>query len=217
MSKENDIYYGNLMLLKQRVNAWATSHPLHLISVVAKFGTAIIGFAAMFYVYYKDPVEAAKQSITPFTLTILIAFLAMIFVARKVNSILQPPFAKLYNARFEASDDGIYCFYQQKMAEFHYYIKDKNIKEWTIDRKTNCMYIKGKADLSKVTREGEENVGPIDALYMLIPFDEFDLDDLIAPYGDLVQFKDNTMREQYTSENATTPYILSVNPYAKKN
>lgn len=219
MDKETDIYYGDLMLLKRRINEWAASHPKNKVSQIAKYATVALGFAAMIGAYYYDPAAAAEQRISLFTCTIFFAFLAMIFVSRKVTAILQPPFKKLYNVRIEASDDGIFCYYQQKMIEYSYFIKDKDIREWIIDSDTNSMYIKGKAELQRATKEGPERVGSVGEFYMLIPFDQFDLDDLIEPYGDLVQYQNGTMRNRVAKAGVTTLAVPYETPYkkAKKN
>lgn len=216
MAKENDLYYGDLLLLKRRVNEWQNAHPKGKIAKPLKVLVILLGFGAIIGAYKYDPVAATKEGFSVFTATMLVVFILMILFARKLNATLQPPFAKLYNARFEVSDDGIYCYFQQKMAEYGYYIKDKNIKEWIIDDEVHCMYIKGKAEVTMTKKEGAERLGTIDAFYMLIPFDEYDLEDLIAPYGELVQFKNGTLREQFTQEGTNMPIIIEEKPYKKK-
>ena len=216
MAKENDLYYGDLVLLKRRVTEWQNAHPKGKIAKPLKAFVVIAGFAIIIGAYFIDPEAAQAGGVSVFTMTMLAVFILMIIFARKMSAILQPPFAKLYNARFEASDDGIICFFQQKMAEYQYYIKDKNIKEWIIDDDVHCMYIKGDADFSQTTKEGSERLGTVEAFYMLIPFDEYDLDDLIAPYGDLVQFKNGTLRQQFAGEHIDIPIIAKSNPYAKE-
>ncbi|MBQ0004856.1 MAG: hypothetical protein KBS68_03215 [Clostridiales bacterium] len=215
MAKENDIYYGDLMLLKRRVNEWAASHPKNKLFQLTKIGVLLAGFGAMILAYMVNPAAAQEQRVSLFTCTIFFAFVAMITVARKITSTLQPPFNKLYNVRFEASDEGILCYYQQKMVEYNYYIKDKNIKEWIIDSDVNCMYIRGKAELTKATKEGPERVGSVEAFYMLIPFDQFDLDDLVEPYGNLVQYQNGTMRDRIAAAGVTKPVVDEVKPYSK--
>lgn len=217
MAKENDLYYGDLILLKKRVSEWQEAHPKGRINKPVKLAAIVVGLALILGAYYIDPEAASKSGISVFTMTILVVLLAMIFLSRKLNAMMQPPFAKLYNARFEASDDGIICYYQQKMSEYHYFIKDKNIKKWIIDSDVNCMYIEGKASLSTTTKDGENPLGSIDAFYMLIPFDQFDLDDLVAPYGDLVEYRNGTLREQFMQEKTDLPIIIKEKAYKKKS
>lgn len=217
MAKENDIYYGDLMLLKKRVSEWSELHPKSRIIKFLKLATVVICFGMIFGAYFYDPVAASKSGLSLFTVTIAVAFIIMILVGRKINSTLQPPFRKLYNARFEASDEGIICYFQQQMAEYRYFIKDKNIKEWVVDKLAHCMYIEGNANFSMTTKEGSQNLGTVDAFYMLIPFDDFDLADLIEPYGDLVQIQEGTLRARFETENTALPCIIREKKTIEKN
>ena len=94
------------------------------------------------------------------------------------------------------------------MNEFFYEIKDKNIKEWVVDEEAWCFYFGGKAEISRNTKEGFEKMAEVKGFYMLIPFDEFEVDDIIAPYGDLVTRADGTLRRRFISEGVKAPCIL---------
>lgn len=211
MSKnENDIYFGDLMLVKKRVTAWSEKHPNGNINKIGKAIIAILCLGAIIIAYRFDP-NGSTERLSPLTITIFFSFVIAIFAARGINKLTQPPFAKLYNVRFEASTRSIICYYQQGMTEFLYEIKDKNIKEWIVDEDSWCFYFKGKAELSRNTKQGFERMdGSIQEFYMIIPFDEYDVDDLIAPYGDLVTRADGTLRKKAVDDKVKHPCVLNV-------
>lgn len=216
MSKsENDIYFGDLMLVKKRVTAWSEKHPRGNINLIGKVIIAILCLGAIVTAYHFDP-NGSTQRLSPLTITIFFSFVIAIFAARGINKLTQPPFAKLYNVRFEASTRSIICYYQQGMTEFLYEIKDKNIKEWIVDEDAWCFYFKGKGEISRNTKQGFERMSDVREFYMIIPFDEFEVDDLIAPYGDLVTRADGTLRKKVVDEKVTTPCIVDNPSYKEK-
>lgn len=204
---ENDIYYGDLMLIKKRVTAWAEKHPKGNVNKYGKIALSILCVGAIIVAYMLDP-TADTSSISTLTVTIFVAFVAGIIGARYLNNMTQPPFNKMYNIRFEASTKSIICYYQQGMAEFYYEIKDKDIKEWVVDEDAWCFYFKGKASLMHNTKQGYEKTGELKGFYMLIPFDEYDVDDIIAPYGDKVTRADGTLRQRWIDEKVKGNCIL---------
>ena len=204
---ENDIYYGDLMLIKRRVNEWAEKHPRGYMNKYGKILLSLAALAAIIGAYMIDP-TGSTSALSPLTITIFVAFLLVIIGARALNKMTQPPFAKLYNVRFEATSKSIICYYQQGMNEFFYEIKDKNIKEWVVDEEAWCFYFGGKAEVRRNTKEGFEKMAEVKGFYMLIPFDEFEVDDIIAPYGDIVTRADGTLRRRFISEGVKAPCIL---------
>ena len=203
---DNDIYYGDLLLIKKRVNEWAESHPRGAWNKYGKIVLGVACLAAIIGAYYLDP-NASTKRLSTLTVTMLVAFTLCIIGARQLNVMTQPPFGKLFNIRFEASTKSIICFYQQGMTEYMYEIKDNNIREWVVDEKSWCFYFGGKGELSRNTKEGFERMGTVKGFYMLIPFDEFEVDDIIAPYGDLVTRANGTLRERFLKEGIKTNCI----------
>ena len=106
-----------------------------------------------------------------------------------------------YSARIEAAPKGLYYIYQQGMMMITYYIKDKDLKEIIRDDEVNCLYFKGKGMLEVKTPK-EIRQHSINGIYALIGFDEYDLDDLLEPYGELVRVQPGTLRRKYLEEGS---------------
>ena len=62
------------------------------------------------------------------------------------------------------------------------------------------LLIEGDAAINIQTRKGEteENVSEF---YALVPFDKYDLDDLLAPYKKKVKKADGELRERFTEKS----------------
>lgn len=103
-------------------------------------------------------------------------------------------------AHFEADDDTVYYQFQKGMTLQTYYIKDENIKKIYRDDKAGVLLIEGDATVNVQTRK-DESEHSVSEFYALVPFDKYDLDDLLAPYKKKVKKADGQLREKYTSEN----------------
>ena len=62
------------------------------------------------------------------------------------------------------------------------------------------LLIEGDATVNVQTRK-DESEHSVSEFYALVPFDKYDLDDLLAPYKKKVKKADGQLREKYTSEN----------------
>lgn len=185
----HDIYNGNLLMLKRRVTAWGDGHPRARILRVLIIIGLILGLGLMIL----------PTILWPGNEQILWAFIAVVLgylyaLGKYNNALTRAPFEKLHNARFEASDKGLYYIYQYGMKLFTYYIEDSNIQSIIVDRSFWVMKLIGTANIEVTTRRGTEPYGQVDTQYLMIPFDGYDLDDLLAPYGDLVKESQGTLR-----------------------
>lgn len=202
ISEDNDIYNGNLMLLKKRQSAWAEAHPKGKILKYMSLVAVIIGIGIMFL-----PIKYAPGREPVLWLVIGIVLAVLFVFGISINKITRPPFEKIHNARFEASDKGLYYAYQYGMKVYNYYIADKDIHKMILDQKSWVLYIEGVGEVEVLDKKGKRDLGEIERMYCLIPIDEFDVDDLLEPYGEMVSREDGSIRQQYARERGVTPQL----------
>jgi hypothetical protein len=80
-----------------------------------------------------------------------------------------------------------------------YYIKDKAIKKIWRDDKVGVLLIEGDATVNIQSRRGETEE-QVSEFYALVPFDKYDLDDLLQPYGKKVKKADGELRLRYSEK-----------------
>lgn len=191
---DNDRYLADMPLFQKRKVKWGETHPLFKKLRKLVWGSLAVGCVAVGITYFltKDLPETNKN-VLPLFIAIWVTMAFTYAFGRVGKQIYEQPFYGLHNCRFEASDYGLYYIYQQGMTLVTYYIKDKNIKEIIRDDECSAVCIRGHADTEVHGRKGIEEK-PVEELYALISFDEYDLDDLLAPYGDLVKVAPGTLR-----------------------
>ena len=140
--------------------------------------------------------QGAESSQLPVHLTIWTVAALTFIAARRGKRMSQDPFNGFHNARFEVSDDTVYYVYQQGMKLKTYYIRDAQIKKIIRDDEAGVLCIAGKATLNTQTRDFETEES-LDKFYALVPFDKYELDDLLAPYKKKVVKSDGKLREEY--------------------
>lgn len=136
----------------------------------------------------------------PLHISIWVTALVTILVARKGKRVSEQPFSGFHMARFEVDDDTVYYVYQKGMSLKTYYIHDKDIRKIYRDDKAGVLLIEGNATVNTQTRKNESEE-KVDKFYALVPFDKYDLDDLLKPYKKKVKNADGQLRYQYTEEN----------------
>ena len=192
IDKDNDKYFGDLPLFNKRRQAWSASHPQYRMYRILTFAVLFVGLAIMVYLALRIGDEG---SMNPLYVAILGTAAAAFLVAYAGKRIYEQPFNKFQSARFEATDTGLYYIYQKGMTLNTYLIKDKDIRRIVRDDQAAVILIEGPAELQVQSRKGTEH-SRVDHLYALVPCDEFDLDDLLEPYGDLVSVEPGTLRER---------------------
>lgn len=196
LDPNNDKYPGDLGLLNKRKHQWAKVENSGIKYKYASFAVLAAGFAAILFVATKTQ-SGANQ--LPVHLTIWTVALLTYLVAHRGRVLSEAPFNGFHSARFEVSDDTVYYVYQQGMKLKTYYIRDAQIKKIRRDDESGVLCIEGKATLNIQSRnaETEEN---LDKFFALVPFDKYELDDLLAPYKRKVVREDGKLRKKYSEE-----------------
>ena len=182
-------------------NRWAEAHPTRrkqnsVVGVTLLIGLGII--LGMLYYTIKN------TSVPQWYLHVSIwAAALIIFIAgRQRNSISNPPFKGLLNVRYEMSDEGIYYIYQEKLTVYTFFIADDDIEEIVYDDEFQVLHIVGKGKISAQTRKGVTEPTPVDDYYCLLPYDEFDIDDILNPYGEIVKRVHGDLRRDFRKSKA---------------
>lgn len=197
LDPNNDKYPGDLNLLNKRKHQWSKGEEKGVKYRYGSFAVLAAGFAAIVYTAIKT--QGASNQL-PLHLTIWITALFTYLVAHRGRTIAAAPFDSFHNARFEVSDDTVYYIYQQGLKLKTYYIRDAEIKKIRRDDEAGVLLIEGKATLNTRTRN-DETEESLNEFYALVPFDKYELDDLLAPYKRKVAKADGKLREKYREEH----------------
>ena len=194
LDPNNDVYPGDLGILNARKHKWAKGTKKGYGFKIASYGILAAGLAVIISVALRT--QGAESSQLPVHLTIWTVAALTFIAARRGKRMSQDPFNGFHNARFEVSDDTVYYVYQQGMKLKTYYIRDAQIKKIIRDDEAGVLCIEGKATLNTQTRDSETEEN-LDKFYALVPFDKYELDDLLAPYKRKVVKADGKLREEY--------------------
>ena len=194
LDPNNDVYPGDLGILNARKHKWAKGTTKGSGFRIASYATLAAGLAVIVNVALRT--QGAESSQLPVHLTIWTVAALTFIAARRGKRMSQDPFNGFHNARFEVSDDTVYYVYQQGMKLKTYYIRDAQIKKIIRDDEAGVICIEGKATLNIQTRDSETEES-LDKFYALVPFDKYELDDLLAPYKRKVVKADGKLRESY--------------------
>ena len=194
LDPNNDVYPGDLGILNARKHKWAKGTKKGYGFKIASYGILAAGLVAIIKVALMT--QGAESSQLPVHLTIWTVAALTFIVSRRGKRMSQDPFNGFHNARFEVSDDTVYYVYQQGMKLKTYFIRDAQIKKIIRDDEAGVLCIEGKATLNTQTRDSETEES-LDKFYALVPFDKYELDDLLAPYKKKVVKSDGKLRESY--------------------
>ena len=194
LDPNNDVYPGDLGILNARKHKWAKGTNKGFGFKIASYVILAAGLVAIIKVALMT--QGAESSQLPVHLTIWTVAALTFIAARRGKRMSQDPFNGFHNARFEVSDDTVYYVYQQGMKLKTYYIRDAQIKKIIRDDEAGVLCIEGKATLNTQTRDSETEEN-LDKFYALVPFDKYELDDLLAPYKRKVVKADGKLREEY--------------------
>ena len=194
LDPNNDVYPGDLGILNARKHKWAKGTKKGYGFKIASYGILAAGLVVIISVALRT--QGAESSQLPVHLTIWTVAALTFIVSRRGKRMSQDPFNGFHNARFEVSDDTVYYVYQQGMKLKTYYIRDAQIKKIIRDDEAGVLCIEGKANLNIQTRDSETKES-LDKFYALVPFDKYELDDLLAPYKKKVVKSDGKLRESY--------------------
>ena len=194
LDPNNDVYPGDLGILNARKHKWAKGTKKGYGFKIASYVILAAGLAVIISVALRT--QGAESSQLPVHLTIWTVAALTFIVSRRGKRMSQDPFNGFHNARFEVSDDTVYYVYQQGMKLKTYYIRDAQIKKIIRDDEAGVLCIEGKATLNTQTRDSETEEN-LDKFYALVPFDKYELDDLLAPYKKKVVKSDGKLRESF--------------------
>jgi hypothetical protein len=194
LDPNNDVYPGDLGILNARKHKWAKGTKKGYGFKIASYAILAAGLVVIISVALRT--QGAESSQLPVHLTIWTVAALTFIAARRGKRMSQDPFNGFHNARFEVSDDTVYYVYQQGMKLKTYYIRDAQIKKIIRDDEAGVLCIEGKATLNTQTRDSETEES-LDKFYALVPFDKYELDDLLAPYKKKVVKSDGKLRESF--------------------
>ena len=194
LDPNNDVYPGDLGILNARKHKWAKGTKKGYGFKIASYGILAAGLAVIISVALRT--QGAESSQLPVHLTIWTVAALTFIAARRGKRMSQDPFNGFHNARCEVSDDTVYYVYQQGMKLKTYYIRDAQIKKIIRDDEAGVLCIEGKATVNIQTRDSETEES-LDKFYALVPFDKYELDDLLAPYKRKVVKADGKLRENF--------------------
>jgi len=194
LDPNNDVYPGDLGILNARKHKWAKGTNKGFGFKIASYVILAVGLVAIIKVALMT--QGAESSQLPVHLTIWTVAALTFIAARRGKRMSQDPFNGFHNARFEVSDDTVYYVYQQGMKLKTYFIRDAQIKKIIRDDEAGVLCIEGKATLNTQTRDSETEES-LDKFYALVPFDKYELDDLLAPYKKKVVKSDGKLRENF--------------------
>jgi len=200
LDPNNDKYPGDLGLLNKRKHQWSKGEKRGTAYRNGSFAVLAAGFAAIVFVSTKTQSGQGMLSQLPVHLTIWIVAILTYLVAHRGRVLSESPFNGFHSARFEVSDDTVYYVYQQGLKLKTYYIRDAAIKKIRRDDESGVLCIEGKATLNIRSRSAETEES-LDEFYALVPFDKYELDDLLAPYKRKVVKADGKLRDKYREEH----------------
>ena len=199
LDPNNDVYPGDLSILNIRKQDWAKGEERSRIYTILSYVILICGLIAMIMVATRNRGNTMMSQL-PLHITIWITALLAFITARKGKQLSQAPFYGFHDARFETDDDTLYYRFQKGMTLRTYIIKDKDVKKITRDDDWGVILIEGDAVVNIERRNGETEE-KVSEFYALVPFDKYDLDDLLQPYGKKVKKANGTLRQKYIDEH----------------
>jgi hypothetical protein len=199
LDPNNDVYPGDLSILNIRKQDWAKGEERSKIYTISSFVILFAGLIAMVFVNSRYGGTTMKSQL-PLHATIWVTALLAFLVARKGKQLSHAPFYGFHDARFETDDDTLYYRFQKGMTLRTYIIKDKNVKKIYRDDDWGVLLIEGDAVVNIEKRNGETEEA-VSEFYALVPFDKYDLDDLLQPYGKKVKKANGTLRQKYLDEH----------------
>ena len=198
-NNERDIYYCQLPLVKMLCSKWAEAHPNRKRANRTVLAAIILGFGlilAVLYYLIKNP-NASQWYLH---ISIWIAALLIYLSGRRRNAESNPPFKGLLNVRYEMSDEGIYYIYQERLTVYTYFIADSDIDEIVYDEDFQVLHIIGKGEVTAQTRKGATEPKPVNEYYCLLPYDKFDIDDILGPYGESSKKVHGDLRRKFAAK-----------------
>lgn len=199
LNPNNDVYPGDLSILNIRKQQWAKGEESSKIYSIGAIVILVCGLICMIIVNNKFG-GTTMMSQMPLHITIWTTALLAFLASRKGKQISQAPFFGFHDARFETDDDTLYYRFQKGMTLRTFIIKDSRIHKITRDDEWGVILIEGEG-MVNIERRGGESEEKVSEFYALVPFDKYDLDDLLQPYGKKVKSADGQLRQKYIDDH----------------
>lgn len=199
LNPNNDVYPGDLSILNVRKQQWAKGEEKSKIFSIGAIVILVGGLICMIIVNSRFGGTTMKSQL-PLHFTIWITALLAFLVSRRGKQLSQAPFFGFHDARFETDDDTLYYRFQQGMTLRTFIIKDNRIHKITRDDEWGVILIEGEGVVN-IERRGGETEEQVSEFYCLVPFDKYDLDDLLQPYGKKVKNVKGTLRQKYLDDH----------------
>ena len=199
LNPNNDVYPGDLSILNIRKQQWAKGEDRSQIYNIATIVILVAGLLCMILVNKKFG-GTTMMSQLPLHITIWVTALLAFLFSRKGKQLSQAPFFGFHDARFETDDDTLYYRFQKGMTLRTFIIKDNKIHKITRDDEWGVILIEGDG-IVNIERRGGETEESVKEFYCLVPFDKYDLDDLLQPYGKKVRSANGSLRQKYIDEH----------------
>ena len=199
LNPNNDVYPGDLSILNVRKQQWAKGEEHSKIYSIGSIVILVAGLICMILVNNRFGGTTMKSQL-PLHFTIWITALLAFLVSRKGKQLSQAPFFGFHDARFETDDDTLYYRFQKGMTLRTFIIKDNKIHKITRDDEWGVILIEGEGVVN-IERRGGETEESVSEFYCLVPFDKYDRDDLLQPYGKKVKTVKGTIRQKYLDDH----------------
>lgn len=200
LNPDNDVYTGDLSILNIRKQAWSKGEKKADKYRKASYVVLAVGLICLIYASTRTLGGETMMSQLPLHLIIWTTALITFLVVRQGKKISEIPFNGYHSARFEVDDDTVYYVYQQGMSLRTYYIHDSDIRRIYRDDEAGVVVFEGDAAIN-IQKRNSETEEKVSEFYALIPFDKYDLDDLLQPYRKKVVSANGRLRERYSVEH----------------
>lgn len=199
MEQENrDIYYCKLPYIKMLQMKWSGAAPDRKKTRNILLLACLAGLAAILLVLRQTMQEGSGGSKYEIHFAIWGAAILIAIAGYHRNAVCNPPFQKLANVRVEMADEGIYYIFQRSLTVTEVFFADDTIEEMIFDEEFRVLYIRGEGKVRNMTKDGPVEKPDVSEFYMLLPYDPYDIDDMLEPYGEKAVRVSGQLRKRYS-------------------
>ena len=199
MEQENrDIYYCKLPYIKMLQMKWAGAAPNRKKSMRILLLTCLVGLALILTVQFRTMQVGSNANKYEIHFAIWGAAILIALAGYHRNKVCNPPFQKMANVRVEMADEGIYYIFQRSLTVTEVFFADDTIEEMIFDEEFKVLYIRGEGKVRNMTKDGPVEKPDVSEFYMLLPYDKYDIDDMLEPYGERAVRVSGQLRKRYS-------------------
>lgn len=199
MEQENrDIYYCKLPYIKMLQMKWSGAAPDRKKTRNILLLACLAGLAAILLVLRQTMQVGSNANKYEIHFAIWGAAILIALAGYHRNKVCNPPFQKLANVRVEMADEGIYYIFQRSLTVTEVFFADDTIEEMIFDEEFRVLYIRGEGKVRNMTKDGPVEKPDVSEFYMLLPYDPYDIDDMLEPYGEKAVRVSGQLRKRYS-------------------